>query len=117
MADGRGAVRLVRDAPHARPADPLDKLDPSLRGLAARVEKEGSNGNLAADGLAVSNHAIDVMVYLADTSPQTLKALADLGFTKTGESKAVRLLVGTIDVRKLDALAKLTAVVKVEPVK
>ncbi len=55
------------------------------------------------------------MVYLADTSEATLKALKDLGFEQTGESKSIRMLTGTIDVRKLEELAKLTAVVAVKP--
>jgi hypothetical protein len=108
---------LKRHAARSEPADPLAKLAPSLKGLAARVEKEGKEGNLSADGLTVSNHLVDVMVYLSDTSAETFKAITDLGFTKTGESKAVRLLVGTLDVRKLEALAKLDAVVKVEPLR
>jgi Ca-activated chloride channel family protein len=101
----------------ATPADPLAKLDPALKGLAARVEKDGADGNLNADGFVVVQHRVDVMIYLADTSPQTLKALEALGFAKTGESKAVRLLIGTIDVRKLEELAKLKAVTQVSPVK
>jgi len=108
---------LEREEAKAQPPDPLAKLDPALKGLAAQVEKDGKGGNLAAGGLTVSNHLVDVMVYLKDTSPETLKALADLGFTQTGESKAVRLLTGTLDVRKLEALARLDAVVKVEPLK
>ena len=56
------------------------------------------------------------MVSLRDLSAETLKKLNDLGFTKTGESKAVRLLIGTIDVRKLYELAEFEVVLQVRPV-
>jgi hypothetical protein len=45
-----------------------------------------------------------------------MDALKQLGFQQTGESKAVRMLIGTIDVRKLEELVKLEAVVSVKPV-
>jgi Ca-activated chloride channel family protein len=99
------------------PADPLAKLDAGLKGLAARVAKDGADGNLNADGFVVVHHRVDVMIFLSDLSPETVKALEALGFTKTGESRAVKMLAGTIDVRKLEELAKLTAVTRVEPVK
>jgi hypothetical protein len=56
------------------------------------------------------------MVFLRDTSPQTIDALKELGFVQTGESKATRLLIGTIDVRRLAELAKLDAVIRITPV-
>jgi len=104
------------DAPAAAP-DPLAKLDDSIRGLADKVEKEGKSGSLTAGGVAVENYKVDVMVYLSDTSQKTLDALKQLGFEVAAESKAVRLLVGTIDVRKLADLANLEAVVSVKPVR
>jgi hypothetical protein len=57
-----------------------------------------------------------VMLYLTDVSPQTIEALKRLGFTRTGESKAVLLLIGSIDVRMLGELAKLDAVMRITPV-
>ena len=45
------------------------------------------------------------------------EALKRLGFTQTGESKAIKLLIGTIDVRKLKELAELEAVIRVTPVR
>lgn len=98
------------------PRTPADKLAKPLRDLAKRVEKDGDDGDLSADGLKVVDYKIDVMVYFSDLSDETLKALGKLGFVKTGESKTVKLLVGRIDVRKLEELAKLDAVVAVKPV-
>jgi Ca-activated chloride channel family protein len=98
------------------PADPAAKLDESLRTLADKVAKEGKDGSLAAGTVTVTGYKADVMIYLSDTSAKTLAALKKLGFEQSAESKAVRLVVGTIDVRKLLELAKLDAVVSVKPV-
>jgi hypothetical protein len=93
-----------------------EKLAEPLRGLDEQVAKAGQDGNLTVGKVRVVKHHVDVMVYLADVSPQTLAALKQLGFAQTGESKAARLLVGSIDVRKLAELAKLDAVIRITPV-
>ncbi len=92
------------------------KLSEVLRALAAKVAKEGKNGNLTVGKLEVIKWKVDVMVFLRNLSDETLEALEKLGFTKTGESKTVKLLIGTIDVRKLEDLAKLGAVIRVKSV-
>jgi hypothetical protein len=66
--------------------------------------------------LRVIDHKVDVMVYLRDTSPQTIDALQQLGFVQTGESNTAQLLIGSIDVRKLAELATLDAVIRITPV-
>ena len=116
VARERLAEADEEDVPAAQPADPGDKLAEALRGLAEKVEKEGTDGNLTVGKLRVVDWNVDVMVFLADTSDETVKALKELGFVQTGESKAVKLLIGTIDVRKLEELAKLGAVIRVKPV-
>ncbi len=104
------------DAPRTpRPETPQDKLAAALRGLAAKVEKEGQDGNLAIDKLRVLKWRVDVIVILQATDAATLDALRALGFEPSAESKTARLLVGSIDVRRLDDLAKLEAVVAVRP--
>jgi Ca-activated chloride channel family protein len=95
---------------------PLVKLAEPLRALDERVAKQGEGGTFTLGKLRVINHRVDVMVYLRDTSPQTLGALEQLGFTQTGESKAARLLIGSIDVRRLAALATLDTVIRIAPV-
>jgi Ca-activated chloride channel family protein len=92
------------------------KLAEPLRGLDQQVAKAGKDGNLTVGKLRVIDHHVDVMVYLRDTSPQTLDTLNVLGLVQTGESKAARLLIGSIDVRRLAELAKLDAVIHVAPV-
>jgi Ca-activated chloride channel family protein len=92
------------------------KLAEPLRDLAAKVAKDGKDGNLAAGKIVVTNYRVDVIVLLEDTSEKTLAALQALGFEQVGESKAVSLLIGSIDVRKLEELAKLEAVIRIRPV-
>jgi Ca-activated chloride channel family protein len=92
-----------------------DKLAESLRDLATKVAKEGKDGDLTIGKLRVIDYKVDVMISLRDISAETLAELKKLGFTQTGESKTVRLLVGTIDVRQLEALAKVDAVLRVAP--
>jgi Ca-activated chloride channel family protein len=92
------------------------KLAEPLRGLDVQVAKAGKDGNLTVGKLRVVDYKVDVMVYLRDTSSQTIEALRKLGFVQTGESKAVQLRIGRIDVRRLAELAKLDAVIRVTPV-
>ena len=113
LADDEFAADGAKAA--AAPA-PADKLHASLRELAARVEKEGKDGSLTAGDVLVKDYKVDVMVRLSDTSAKTLEALKTLGFELSAESKAVRLVIGSIDVRKLEELVKLEAVVAVNPV-
>ena len=105
----------AQDAPAAAP-DPAAKLDVALHGLAEKVEKEGKDGSLTAGAVTVTDFKIDVMIYLADASDQTREALKKLGFESGAESRTVRLVVGSIDVRKLMDLVKLDAVLAVKPV-
>jgi Ca-activated chloride channel family protein len=95
--------------PHAKLAEPL-------RGLDERVAKSGRDGQLTVGKVRVIDHRVDVMVYLRDTSPQTVEAMRRLGFVQTGASNAARLLIGSIDVRRLADLAKLDVVIRVTPV-
>ncbi|HEX2275716.1 MAG TPA: VWA domain-containing protein, partial [Candidatus Tectomicrobia bacterium] len=114
----RGRREDAGDAASAR--DPsevtLAKLAEPLRALDERVADLGKYGNLTVGELRVIDHRVDVMVHLRDTSPQTIDGLKQLGFVRTGESKAARLLIGSIDVRRLAALARRDAVIRVAPV-
>jgi len=101
---------------HARGQVTWTKLADPLRGLGEKVAKAGQDGTLTLDKLRVIDYRVDVMVYLRDTSAQTINTLKQLGFVQTGESKVARLLIGTIDVRELEKLATLDAVIRVTPV-
>jgi len=107
-------VDRVGDAPQ-KPS-PQAKLAQSLQGLAERVTKQGTDGSLSLGKLRVIDYRVDVIVYLRDLSADTLAALTKLGFMQKADSKAVRLVIGSIDVRKLQELAKLDAVLRITPV-
>ncbi len=92
---------------------PKTKLSEALRDLAKRVETEGKDGHLKNDKLRVTAYKIDVRVYLNNAGEETLKKLKDLGFTIKAESKSIKMYIGSIDVRKLEELAKLEAVIRV----
>ena len=63
--------------------------------------------------LYVSFGKVEVMVYLADTSDETMKMLKDLGLEVLVQTKAVRMVIGLIDVSKLTELALLEPVRRV----
>ncbi len=92
------------------------RLAEPLRDLAAKVEKQGQSGNYSEGKIKVANYRLAVMLYLRDLSADTLAALKKLGFEQSGDSKTVKLLIGTIDVRKLDELSKLEAILRIDPV-
>ncbi len=95
---------------------PTLKLTPALRNLAAAVVKDGREGTLTVGAIKVLAYRVDVMITYRELTEAAQKSLDELGFKKTAESKTTRLLIGSIDVRKLEDLAKLNAVLRVEPV-
>lgn len=110
-ADGNGAVDLalkLREQPEL-------KLDPALRGLAEQVENQSKEGDATIGTLRVEKFRLDVMIVLRDASAETLAALRQLGFEPSGETKAIVMVFGSIDVRKLEALSRLEAVLSVRP--
>ncbi|MFH1747854.1 MAG: VIT domain-containing protein [Planctomycetota bacterium] len=96
--------------------EPASKLAEPLGDLAEKVEKEAQDGNLAVGKLQVTDYRVDVMIFLSDLSDETLAALEKLGFEQSEASRTIKLLIGTIDVRKLAELAELNAVIRVKPV-
>ena len=113
-ADAAEVDKIVEEL--EAPREPASKLAEPLRELAAKVEKEGTDGNLTVGKLKITDYRVDVMIFLSDTSDETLAALEKLGFKRTGESKTVAMLTGAVDVRKLEELAKLDAVIRIEPI-
>ena len=91
------------------------KLAAALRTLAADVSARGKDGDLTAGALVVRRYQVEVAIRIADHSDETLRKLADIGFTTTAEREDGAVLVGTIDVRKLEELAHIDAVARVEP--
>ncbi|MGE3182500.1 MAG: VWA domain-containing protein, partial [Phycisphaerae bacterium] len=94
-------------------ADPRDKLADVLRDLASKVD---SDGDFSSEAVNVRDHRVNLIVVLSTLDDATREELKKLGFTIQTEAVATKLVIGSIDVRKLDELAKLAAVVRVRPV-
>ena len=109
-------VDVDRAADDEQKPSPQAKLAKPLQGLAEKVAKQGTDGNLSVGKLRVIDYRVDVLIYRRDVSADTLAALTKLGFVQKADSKAVRLVIGSIDVRKLAELAKLDAVLRITPV-
>ncbi len=110
-ASGPGRTEKAEDEARGdRPADPsahVNKLEAQLRGLADKLAKEGTNGNLTVGKLVVKNGRIEIRVQLASLTDEAVAKLTELGFKELARAKSVKLLIGTIDVKQLEALAKL----------
>jgi Ca-activated chloride channel family protein len=87
------------------------KLAAELQGLAAKV---GDDGNYSDGKVKVVNNRIEVAVHLADTSEATITKLESLGFKILVRTKSVKMVIGTIEVSKLEALALLEEVRRIQ---
>jgi Ca-activated chloride channel homolog len=100
----------------ASPTQPSEiKLAAELRGLAAKLAKEGTGGNLTVGKLQIKNGRLEVRVQLADLSDETRAKLKALGFQEFGQARSSNIIIGTIEVAQLDALAKLEIVRHIDP--
>jgi len=91
------------------------KLAPELHGLAEKVAKQGTAGNLTVGKIRVKAGRVEIRVQLTSLDDDVIKKLKKLGFKKLAEAKSVKLLIGTINVKQLEALAKLPEVRRVTP--
>ena len=87
------------------------KLAKVLQGLAAKLD---GDGNYSAGKVVVKGGKIEVAVYLYQMDDKALAELKKLGFVKLLDSKAVKMVMGTIEVKKLADLAWLDAVRRVD---
>jgi hypothetical protein len=92
----------------------LSKLHPELRGLADKVAKEGKNGTLTVGDVKVTAGRVAIRVQVTSLSDEVVAKLKELGFEELGRAKSVKLIIGTIDVKQLEALARLTEVRRVQ---
>ncbi len=132
-ASGRGAVDYIQDDVYdladreAReekmtPGEKREfrlknRLADELQGLAEKVAQEGQNGNLTtADGVEVKAGLVEVQVWLSDASDENLAKLKELGLQILGQAKSVKMVIAKLPVEKLEELAVLDFVVRVEPV-
>ena len=91
------------------------KLAAELHGLAEKVAKEGTDGNLTVGKIQVKNRRIEIRVQVSALSDEVLAKLKKLGFKELARAKSVKLLIGTIEVMQLEALAKLAEVRRIDP--
>jgi len=110
---------LAREADYYQPSvpelKPEAKLDSRLIGLESRVAKHGTQGNLALQTFSVKNGRIKVIVTLAYVSSRSLQHLTATGLKIHSFSRSGKILTGTLALKKLQALAKLESVVRIEP--
>jgi Ca-activated chloride channel family protein len=129
---GGSAPAAPAPAPAAKPASPnggpggdgakaesqddgVSKLAAELQGLAEKVAKEGSNGNLTVGKVKVTKGRVEVRVQLTSLADESLAKLKQLGLKILAEAKSAKLVIATVEVSKLEELAKLDVVVRVEP--
>jgi Ca-activated chloride channel family protein len=87
------------------------KLIKELQGLAAKLDKDG---NYKSDKLTVKDGKIEITVYLYELNDKTLEDLTKLGFVKILDASAVKMVIGTIEVKKLEDLAWLEVVRRID---
>lgn len=113
------AVDEERAAGETKKPDPKRlirmKLVGELFGLAEKVAKQAKDGNLTVGKIQVKAGRVEVRIQLTSLSDDVLKKLKKLGFKELGRAKSVKLLIGTIHVEQLEALAKLAEVRRVMP--
>lgn len=87
------------------------KLAEALQGLEKKLDEKG---NYASGKVVVKGGKIEVAVYLYELDEKALAELKKLGFVKLLEAKAVKMVVGTVEVKKLADLAWLDAVRRID---
>ena len=90
------------------------KLAPELRDLPRKLAAAGTS-TLRVGKLSIENGQVKVRVKLSDLSEQVLAELKKLGFQELSRSEAEQQVVGTIHVSRLEALALLEKVQRIEP--
>ena len=89
------------------------KLTPALQALASGDQTKGAR----SDAPEVSNGRVEVQLWLSQLPKDGLAKLKALGFDLAAELMPGKLLLGTVPVEKLTALAALDWVRRVEPPK
>ena len=112
-ADGSIIVRKQDDAGAMAIAAKLHTL---LQGLAARVKKDGTNGNLTVPGkLVVKNQNVEVQIAVNSLTKEDRAKLKALGLTDVIELTPGKLLIGWLPVSALEKTAALNFVTRISP--
>ena len=89
------------------------KLDPALLDLAGKLD---AKGNYAKDRILVRDGRVEIAVTLTDATAERIARLEALGFQVLQRSIVDKaMIIGAIDLSKLEALAQLEFVQRVEP--
>ncbi len=95
--------------------DRVSKLEGSLERL-VQMHKAGKT-DFGKGYEFVKNARAEVRVHVKDKSEKTLEALKKLGFREIGAVKSSKYYIGTIEVSRLEELAKLPEVIYVAPLR
>ena len=115
---GVGKAKGRQATPDTKPALPAAvraKLAPELRDLARMLATAGT-ATLRAGNLRVENGQVKIRVKLSNVSDQVLAEMKKLGFQEASRSAAENQVVGTIPVSRLEDLARLQEVQRIEAV-
>jgi Ca-activated chloride channel family protein len=94
---------------------PEKKIDESLKNIADRVKSQGREGNLKLANVEVRKGKVQLILTVTHVSGKMLSKLNAAGFRIVNVSKLQRLVTGVTAVDKIDTIAKLDFVVKIEP--
>ncbi len=103
------------DAPVARDVTPVSKIGDSLKNIDKKVKEEGTNGNLKLENFEVKDGKVEVILTVTHISEKVLAKLKEIGFVLKTHSKAHNVITGVIAVDKIEELAKLQFIQKIDP--
>jgi Ca-activated chloride channel family protein len=114
-AEGVKALKQMKPAERTATLERV-KMHSALWGLAAQVKAKGRNGTLHTKSVQVDNGRVEIQIVLNALPKDGLAQLKALGFTLDATLTPGRLLLGSVAVDKLDALAELAFVRRIDPV-
>jgi Ca-activated chloride channel homolog len=92
----------------------LAKLHPSVAAVVERLKNKAARP-AAEEARFVRNGKAEIQVWLSDKSAETMAQLKKLSFEVVLDPKSAKMLVGRLQIEKLEALAELKAVRYVAP--
>jgi Ca-activated chloride channel homolog len=102
------------EAPRAA-LDANSKLAPELRGLAKKIAAMPKGATMTIGKAQIQAGRVKIRVQVTALSDEVVAKLKAAGLVVQTQVKADTVVVGTIDVAKLDALAELDVVKHIEP--
>jgi hypothetical protein len=93
---------------------PQSKLAPELQGLAEKVAQAGGKADLKIGTVRIQGGRVEIVVRMSGVDDKIVAKLTALGFKERGRNATANLIVGSIAVEKLEALAQLAGVEKVD---